>query len=75
VLPAATGKSVLSAALAAEQQASLLGADPAQAGSSSSSSSRLTVQVLNSDLLKAKQGISGMRYWHQVRQLVDLLLF
>jgi hypothetical protein len=73
-VPAATGKSVLSEALAAEQQASLMGADPAYAGGSSSSSS-LTMQVLNSDLLKAKQGISGMRFWHQVRQVVVCCCF
>jgi hypothetical protein len=54
---------VLSAALAAEQQG---GSSSAATGDSSSSSSNISIEVLTSDTLKAKKGISGMRYWHEV---------
>jgi hypothetical protein len=55
---------VLSAALAAEQQGSSSSA--ATGDNSSSSSSNVSVEVLNSDMLKAKKSITGMRYWHEV---------
>ncbi|KAF6265093.1 hypothetical protein COO60DRAFT_1697947 [Scenedesmus sp. NREL 46B-D3] len=61
----ATGKSVLSAALSA----GLSAAQPGGLGGSVTgdcSSSNMSVQVLNSDSLKAKKGITGMRYWHEV---------
>jgi hypothetical protein len=63
---------VLSEALAAQQQQAggSSSTTTAEDGSSSSSSSSMSVKVLNGDTLKAKQGITGMRYWHQVRKLL-----
>jgi hypothetical protein len=57
-VPAATGKSVLSSALAAEQQQGVSGT----AAGGSSSSSSMSLKVLNGDIMTAK----GMRYWHEV---------